>query len=148
MYRPSAGDLLGPRRLSILKRDALCKLKVLQIVTRLVDRGVPRHVLDLASGLVGEGYDVDVLAGRSEPGEHDLWGEARRRGLDTHYVGHLQRSVGPTAVAADFAILRLVRAGGYHVVHTHISMAGFLGRLVAHQTGVPAVVHTNMIKSA
>ena len=119
------------------------KIRVLHIVTRLVVRGVPRHVLEVAAGLDPERYQVEVLAGRSEPDEGSLWEEARDRGLTVHSVPALQRAVNPRAdLAAFMAIFRAIRRGRYHIVHTHISKAGVLGRLAARCAGVPVVLHT------
>ena len=47
-------------------------VRVLHVVTRLAVRGVPRHVLDVACGLDSGRYKVEIVAGRSEPGEGDL----------------------------------------------------------------------------
>jgi glycosyltransferase involved in cell wall biosynthesis len=121
----------------------MTKIRILQIVTRLAVRGVPRHVIDLAAGLDPRRYEVEVLAGRSEPGEGELWTEARERGLRTWHLPALQRAVDPAAdLAAFVALYRRIRAGRYDIVHTHISKAGILGRLAARCAGVPVVIHT------
>ena len=121
----------------------MTKIRVLQIVTRLVRRGVPRHVLDIAAGLNPARYTVEVLAGRSEPGEAGLWEEADERGISTGYVAALQREIRPAADAVAFAaIYQRIRQGHYDVVHTHISKAGILGRLAAKCAGVPVILHT------
>ena len=119
------------------------KIRVLQIVTRLVVRGVPRHVLDLATHLDKDRFEVEVLAGRGESSEGSLWEEAHERGVVTHRVEALQREVNPiTDLAAYRAILKKIEAGNFDVVHTHISKAGFLGRLAAKRAEVPLIVHT------
>jgi glycosyltransferase involved in cell wall biosynthesis len=119
------------------------KIRVLQVVTRLVRRGVPRHVLDISTHLDPKRFEVEILAGKGEPWEGSLWEEAEEKGLLTHRVPSLQRAINPFKDAVAFgAIYRQIRAGSYDVVHTHISKAGFLGRLAARRGRVPAVVHT------
>ena len=121
----------------------MARIRDLQIVTRLAVRGVPRHVLAIAAGLDSERFAVEVLAGRSESGEGELWEEARMRGITTWRVPALQRPVNPLAdTRALVAIYRQIRRGGYDIVHTHISKGGILGRLAARCAGVPVVVHT------
>ncbi|MBI2505132.1 MAG: glycosyltransferase family 4 protein [Candidatus Latescibacteria bacterium] len=117
--------------------------RILQILTRLAVRGVPRHVLDLSAGLLARGHQVEIVAGRSETGEGSLWEEARRRQIPTTYIPALQRALSPTADAAAFAgLYRKIARSHCDIVHTHISKAGVLGRLAACLAGVPAVVHT------
>jgi len=112
-------------------------------VTRLVVRGVPRHVVDLASHLDPARFEVEILAGRGEPGEGSLWEEAAARGLVTHRVEALQRAAHPVRdVLALAALYRRIKQGHYDVVHTHISKAGVLGRLAAKWAAAPAIVHT------
>ncbi len=119
------------------------KIRVLHLVTRLVRRGVPRHVLDIASGLDPERFEVEVLAGRGEDWEGSLWEEAKERGVVVHRVESLQRAINPARDAIAFwKLLRRMRQGKYDVVHTHISKAGFLGRVAARCAAVPVVVHT------
>ena len=119
------------------------KIRVLQVVTRLVRRGVPRHVLDVATHLDPVRFDVEVLAGQGEPWEGSLWEEARQKGVVTHRVESLQRAIHPVRdLIAFWKLYGKMREGRYDVVHTHISKAGFLGRLAARCAGVPVIVHT------
>ena len=119
------------------------KIRVLHIVTRLAVRGVPRHVIDMACGLQPERFAVELLAGRSEPGEGDLADEARERGLVLHQEPSLQRAVNPLAdLSAYRSIARIIAKGKFDIVHTHISKAGILGRLAAQRARVPVVLHT------
>ena len=105
------------------------KLRILQIVTRMVMRGVPRHVLDLATHLDKERFEVEVLSGRGDVAEGSLWEEAADLGVGTHRLDALQRALNPIAdLRAYRAILDHVMTGKYDVVNTHISKAGFLGR--------------------
>lgn len=38
-------------------------------------------------------------------------------------------------------LYRIIKAGNYHIVHTHTGKAGVLGRLAARMAGVPIVIH-------
>ena len=109
----------------------------------MVMRGVPRHVLDLATHLDKERFEVEVLSGRGDVAEGSLWEEAADLGVVTHRLDALQRALNPIAdLRAYRAILDHVMTGKYDVVHTHISKAGFLGRLAANRVGVPRIIHT------
>jgi len=104
---------------------------------------VPRHVLDIALHLDPERFEVEVLAGSGELWEGSLWEEAEQQGVVTHRIESLQRAVHPVKDAVSFwKLYRKMRQGRYDVVHTHISKAGFLGRLAARCASVPVVVHT------
>jgi glycosyltransferase involved in cell wall biosynthesis len=116
---------------------------VLQIVTRLVVGGAPRHVVQLAAGLDPGRYQVEILAGREEAGETPIWDEAKRLGLKTVRLEALRRPLSPLDDWAAYRqIYRHISDGGFDIVHTHISKAGILGRLAARRAGVPVVVHT------
>ena len=119
------------------------RIRVLHVVTRLVRRGVPRQVLEIAAGLDARRFQVELLAGRGEEAEGSLWDEAHRRGLATTYVETLVRPIRPHLdLAAYRAIARQIGDGNYDIVHTHISKAGILGRLAAWRAGVPVIAHT------
>jgi len=58
-------------------------------------------------------------------------------------VPTLVRPIRPlTDLRALFALVRLFRGEKYHIVHTHSSKAGILGRMAARMAGIPIVVHT------
>lgn len=121
----------------------MTRIRVLHVVTRLVQRGVPRHVLEMAAGLDSDRFDVEVLAGKGEEHEGSLWEEARQRGIAATYIPSLVRPIRPQSeVSAYRAIARKIRGGRYHVVHTHISKAGILGRWAAVRARTPLIVHT------
>src|SRR6266540_3883504 len=90
------------------------------------DGGAPRVVIDLASGLDSESWEIDVACLRdSQP-----WNELRQRSNVT--VHPLRGSHGRPALrdAIDLPLLsRLARKAD--VVHAHSSKAGFLTRLGA-----------------
>ena len=119
------------------------RIRVLQVITRLVTRGASRHVIDLARSLDPLRFNVEIAAGHEEPYEHSIWHEAEALGIRCHRVEHLKREISPLSdTRALFELTRLIRDGHYDIVHTHISKSGLLGRLAARRAKVPAIVHT------
>ncbi len=58
-------------------------------------------------------------------------------------IPELGRRVSPFSdLVALVKVYRLIKAGRYHIVHTHSSKAGVLGRLAAAAARTPIVVHT------
>lgn len=99
------------------------------------DGGVPQAVGQLAGGLGAHGFAVGVAGPRSSR----LYGELPA-GVAVHRLA-LERTYG--APHRDALVLgqlvRLVRDGGYDLVHCHSAKAGVLGRVAARVAGVPAV---------
>ncbi len=66
----------------------------------------------------------------------------RDLGIPVHTV-HLPRGHNPIrALQALFEIMSYLRKERIHLVHTHCSVPGFIGRLAARLAGVPVVMHT------
>ncbi len=65
----------------------------------------------------------------------------RSKGVTVSTV-QMYRAIRPVADLIAFLRIRGILKGGYDVVHTHSSKAGFIGRLAAATTGTPFVVHT------
>lgn len=95
------------------------------------------HVRDVVTGL-RERVEFHVAVGDDE----FLAGALRTDGISVHVLPALQRDV---AVTSDLHALRALRtvitSVSPHLVHTHSSKAGLLGRLAARIQGVPAL-HT------
>jgi len=119
-------------------------LSILHVV-EATTAGVGRHVLDLSSQMHRAGLAVTVAC----PPVRQV---ARQ---DTAFVDRLQaagvpvvpvpmrRNIHPLAdLRAYRELLRLIRHGGYNVVHTHSSKAGVLGRLAARRAGVLVSIYT------
>jgi len=66
-----------------------------------------------------------------------------KEGIRSHMVSSLVRHLNPKAdLTALWSLVALLRQEQPHIVHTHTSKAGVLGRLAAWITGVPVLVHT------
>lgn len=118
-------------------------VRVLHIITRLIVGGAQENTLLSVEGLdrLPE-YEVTLVTGIDNGPEGDLLERARRT-TRLVIVPELGRSINPLSdVAAFYKLHRLIRTGRYHIVHTHSSKAGVLGRLAAKLAGTPIVVHT------
>lgn len=118
-------------------------LRVLHIITRLIVGGAQENTLLSVEGLdkMPE-YDVTLVTGVDNGPEGDLLERARRT-TRLIVVPELGRSISPLAdMRAFWKLYRLIRKGRYHIVHTHSSKAGVLGRIAAKFAGTPIIVHT------
>lgn len=115
-------------------------MKVLQFVTRLDLGGAQEVCLDLCRALLARGDEVHLLTGA----EGELLPDARTiRGLELLAWSDWRHEIRPIAdLRCLLRLIRLLRDGGFRVLHTHSSKAGFFGRLAAAVAGRPArVVH-------
>lgn len=107
-------------------------MKVLHVITGL---GVGGAELQLRSLLQHTRHDAEVLA-LYNPGE--VAGMIAGDGVRVRDLG-MRRN---TEISALFRLYRLIRAGGYDVVHAHLYRACVYGRLAARAAGTPVVVAT------
>jgi glycosyltransferase involved in cell wall biosynthesis len=118
-------------------------IRVLHIITRLIVGGAQENTLLSVEGLdrLPE-YEVTLVTGVDNGPEGDLLERARRT-TRLVVVPELGRSISPLAdLRAFWKLYRLLRKGRYHVVHTHSSKAGVLGRVAAKLAGTPIIIHT------
>jgi len=118
-------------------------LRVLHVITRLILGGAQEYALLDVEGLDAmPDYDVTLLTGVDYGPEGDMLDRARRT---THLIllPELARNINPFSdLIALWKLYRIIRKGRYHIVQTHSSKAGFLGRIAAKMAGTPIVVHT------
>jgi glycosyltransferase involved in cell wall biosynthesis len=120
------------------------KIKVVHIITRLILGGAQENTLLTVEGLQKTGnYEVTLFTGPSLGPEGSLVEEAKKRGVKLVFVDSLRRNIHPWLdFKSFFKLYLLLRTGSYHIVHTHSSKAGILGRLAAWVTGTPIIIHT------
>ena len=115
---------------------------MLHVITRLVVGGAQENTLLTVRHLDRRRYDVALVSGPSVGPEGSLEAEVP---CDVPFVRvpELVRPPQPPKdVVALWKLYRLMRRGGYHIVHTHTTKAGLLGRVAARLARVPVVVHT------
>ncbi|MGE4157763.1 MAG: glycosyltransferase family 4 protein [Planctomycetota bacterium] len=119
-------------------------MRVAHVITRLCAGGASEALRTLAEAVDAKRFTLDVLHGDVEPGETDVSGEVGQAFKAKFRLSSMRRSVRPWR---DFRALqelaRVLREGRYDLVHTHTSKAGILGRMAAHQAGIPSVHSTH-----
>ena len=120
------------------------RVRVVHIITRLVIGGAQENTVLSCRGLMAKGYDVLLVTGPEAGPEGSLLDQARAAGLRVAVVDSLRRDPKPILdLKALVALWRLLRRERPHIVHTHSSKAGILGRAAAWLAGVSVVLHTN-----
>lgn len=110
-------------------------MKILQ-VCQPTDGGVAHYVRVLAEGLRAQGISVDVAC---SPGA--LAGGLRESGVKV-FTLPLVRPFSPRRdLSSTLSLWKIIREGGYSLVHTHSAKAGAVGRIAARAARTP-VVHT------
>jgi glycosyltransferase involved in cell wall biosynthesis len=123
--------------------ENLTPVPVLHAITRLIVGGAQENTIFTAALLDKKRFRVEVLAGPQTGSEGSLIEEVRARDIPLHVLPDLVRQVNPYHdLLALVKMIRLMKAGGYLIVHTHSSKAGVIGRLAARLAGVPIIVHT------
>jgi glycosyltransferase involved in cell wall biosynthesis len=105
---------------------------VLEVLVSTQAGGGPQHVLALAAGLRGRGWRP-LVAG---PADGTLFARFQDAGVET--VALRTDRLSPLTL---LRLVRLIRASGARLVHSHGKGAGVHARLAARLTGVPAI-HT------
>ncbi len=123
-------------------------IRVLHPITRLIIGGAQENTMLTADYLnhrpeyAGQ-YAVSILSGPQTGPEGSLIEEVRARNIPLTILPELLREVSPANdLKALVKMAKLMRNGRYHIVHTHSSKAGVLGRVAAKIAGVPVIVHT------
>ncbi|MDZ7816927.1 MAG: glycosyltransferase family 4 protein [Planctomycetota bacterium] len=117
--------------------------RVAQVITRFILGGAQLVCLSAAKGMRELGWEVEIWAGPAIGAEGDLFFYAFNEGITVRKIPEMRREIHPNRDFRSWLHLKEhVRRFSPHVVHTHSSKAGVLGRLAAKSCKVPAVVHT------
>ena len=126
-------------------------IKVLHVITRMDMGGSAQNTMMTCLELARK-YDTLLAFGPSSESRMTVEEkisvrkeikEFQSRGGQVVVIPHLIRRIAPIRDAASFGrIFRLIRKEKPHIVHTHTSKAGLLGRWAAWLAGAPVIVHT------
>jgi glycosyltransferase involved in cell wall biosynthesis len=122
--------------------DRQAPIRVLHVITRMIVGGAQENTLLSVEGLNRlSGYDVALLSGVDDGPEGDMLTRTAQS-TTLFVVPELCRNINPIAdMIALWKLYRLIKAGRFHIVHTHLAKAGILGRIAARLAGTPIVVH-------
>jgi len=117
------------------------KIKVLHIITRVVNGGADENTLFTINGLNKNEYKIDLLAG-SESEKEILERISLENDITFYQIDSLVRNISlHNDLKALFKIYKIIKENNYDIVHTHIAKAGVLGRIAAKIAGVPHIIH-------
>lgn len=121
------------------------RLKVIHIITRMILGGAQENTILSVEGLLRQPdrYETLLVSGPPLGEEGELLWRVRKSGIPFILIPELRRDINPVLDLISFARLYLLLLHTRpHIVHTHSSKAGILGRWAAWLAGVPIIIHT------
>jgi glycosyltransferase involved in cell wall biosynthesis len=115
--------------------------RVLRIITRMNIGGPATHVAVADRGLRARGWETLLAFGSVEPDEAEV--DIGALDVPVERIRAMHRAIDPMADGrAAGSLARIIRRHRPHVIHTHLSKAGLLGRAVALASSRAIRVHT------
>ncbi len=116
--------------------------RVLRLINRFNLGGPTLNVTYLTKFLAPE-FETMLVGGMKDSTEASSDHIPEQYGIKPVIIGKMKRSINPANdIAAYNSIKKIIREYKPHIVHTHASKAGFLGRMAAISCKVPVIVHT------
>jgi len=123
--------------------EAMEKIKVFHVITRLVLGGAQQNTLETCRYLNPARFDCRIICGPETGAEGQLHSDAHQAGIPLIMLPELVREPHPlNDLAALIKIKTLCTAARPQIIHTHSSKAGIVGRWAAWLARVPVIVHT------
>ena len=119
-------------------------------ITRLIVGGAQENTMltaQLTNEAYGDRFYASVVSGIQAGPEGSLWDETLKRGVPLASHPDLVREIHPWKDYRAYRGLTESLRGSNgtppcHIVHTHTSKAGIVGRAAARAAGVPVIIHT------
>lgn len=118
------------------------KIRILRIINRF-NIGGPTYNATFLARFMGEQYETMLIGGLPEEGESDSLYILNKYGVEPVLIDELVRNPDLSSDRKAYKrIKEIISEFNPHIVHTHASKAGALGRKAAVSCKVPVVVHT------
>jgi glycosyltransferase involved in cell wall biosynthesis len=116
--------------------------KVLRIINRL-NLGGPTYNAAYLSKYLAPEFETLLVAGIKDESEASSEYIVEKMGLKPIYIENMHREINPIKdYSAYKQIKKIIEEFKPDIVHTHAAKSGTLGRLAAHNAGVPIILHT------
>ncbi len=117
-------------------------IRVLRILNRF-NLGGPTYNAAYLSKYLNDGFITKLAGGMQDKKEADSEFIVNSLDIIPVRISHMRRTLNPLMdFLAYQQIIQIIKNFEPHIVHTHASKAGILGRLAAHKLKVPVIVHT------
>lgn len=114
------------------------KIKICHIQLLPLLSGVQRVMLDIFHQIDKNKYDITIIC-KEEGQLTKFLGQQKIKFIT---LPHLDNKINPlTDLKVAFALFKILKHGKFHLVHTHSTKPGFIGRLAAKLAGVPVIIH-------
>ena len=119
------------------------KIKVINPITRLIVGGAQETVIETCACINKARFATQLVAGPQTGPEGELISEVKKRQIPLTLIPELVREINPVKdFIAAYKLVKLFKREQPHIVHTHSSKTGIIGRWAARLAGVPVIVHT------
>lgn len=134
---------MDPHKNETAAADTNEPVRVLHIITRMIVGGAQENTLLSVVGLDAmPEYEVTLVSGVDTGREGEMLTQARET-AKVIVIPDMGRSISPLAdLRSLWKLYKLIKKERYHIVHTHSSKAGVVGRIAAWMAGTPIIVHT------
>ena len=120
------------------------KLRILNIMTRLEQGGAPLALLETVRRMTRKDFEVEIAVGKSSDPDLELLDTPLVRSVNLINIDSMRRNIHPVRdLKALWQLYQVIRSKRYHLIHTHTSKAGLLGRIAARFCGVPVIIHSS-----
>jgi glycosyltransferase involved in cell wall biosynthesis len=119
------------------------KIKVIIPITRLIVGGAQETVIETCAFINQDRFATQIIAGQQTGPEGELISEVHNKGIPLTIVPEIVREVNPVKdLIATLKLVKIFKREQPHIVHTHSSKTGIIGRWAARIARVPVIVHT------